>query len=52
MVSRKFFGAKGAPPQQQTKLSFSTKAKKEEVDEDVSAKENADPVPGLLSSHA
>ncbi|KAH7160041.1 ATP-dependent DNA ligase [Dactylonectria estremocensis] len=45
----KFFGAKGAPAQQ-TKLSFSTKAKKEEVKkdearkvEDVSAKENSDP---------
>ncbi|KAH8686741.1 hypothetical protein BGZ61DRAFT_354656 [Ilyonectria robusta] len=40
----KFFGAKGAPPRQQTKLSFSTKAKKEEAkqEEDVSAKENSD----------
>ncbi|KAF7541191.1 hypothetical protein G7Z17_g12030 [Cylindrodendrum hubeiense] len=40
----KFFGAKGAPPPQQTKLSFSTKAKKDETkqEEDVSAKENSD----------
>ncbi|KAF7560318.1 hypothetical protein G7046_g3818 [Stylonectria norvegica] len=41
----KFFGAKGAP-QQQTKLSFSTRAKKEETkkepDADVSAKEDSD----------
>jgi hypothetical protein len=55
---RKFFGAKGAPPQQQSKLSFSTKAdkKEEEVTEDedvkmesegdVSAKENSDPQKG------
>ncbi|PNY24697.1 DNA ligase [Tolypocladium capitatum] len=44
----KFFGVKGSPPPQQTKLSFATKAPKNEVvDEDgegdVSAKENADP---------
>jgi len=50
----KFFGAKGAPPQQQTKLSFASKAKPEPKDEpvegdgegDVSAKENADPDKG------
>ncbi|KAK7424976.1 ATP-dependent DNA ligase Cdc17 [Neonectria magnoliae] len=40
----KFFGAKSAPPTQQTKLSFSTKAKKHETkeEEDVSVKENSD----------
>jgi DNA ligase 1 len=43
---RKFFGTKGAPPKQQTKLSFAPKAAKkeqiEEVTEPVSAKENKD----------
>ncbi|CAM1502875.1 Fc.00g076510.m01.CDS01 [Cosmosporella sp. VM-42] len=42
----KFFGAKGAAPQKQTKLSFSTKAKKEEEvkdeEEDVNTEENSD----------
>ncbi|KAK0385819.1 hypothetical protein NLU13_6996 [Sarocladium strictum] len=36
----KFFGAKGAPPQQQSKLSFSTKADKKKEDPEV--KENED----------
>lgn len=37
MLRRKFFGAKGAPPQQQSKLSFSTKTdrKKKEEEEEV-----------------
>ena len=42
---RKFFGAKSAAPQKQTKLSFSTKAKevkKDEEEEDVSTKESSD----------
>ncbi|KAF4123235.1 DNA ligase 1 [Geosmithia morbida] len=42
----KFFGAKGAPPPQQTKLSFATKAgrnKKEETGADVEEKEISDP---------
>jgi DNA ligase-1 len=43
----KFFGAKGAPPQQQSKLSFATKAEKKtnakaEAEEEVSPKENGD----------
>lgn len=52
----KFFGVKDPAPQQQTKLSFATKApkKKEVVDEDgegdVSAKENADPETGEFYS--
>ncbi|KAH6890386.1 ATP-dependent DNA ligase [Thelonectria olida] len=41
----KFFGAKNAPPTRQTKLAFSTKAKKEEPkeEEEVDSKENSDP---------
>lgn len=41
---RKFFGVKNPAPQQQTKLTFATKARAVEGgDEDASAKENADP---------
>ncbi|KAG8415077.1 ATP-dependent DNA ligase Cdc17 [Metarhizium acridum] len=40
----KFFGAKNPAPQQQTKLTFATKARAVEGgDEDASAKENTDP---------
>jgi hypothetical protein len=48
----KFFGAKGAAPQQQTKLSFATKAKvaehedERDTEDDASAKENTDPDQG------
>lgn len=51
---RKFFGAKNAPPTRQTKLSFSTRTKKDEpkegeVDgEGVSSKENSDLEKGML----
>lgn len=41
---RKFFGVKNPAPQQQTKLTFATKARAVEGgDEDASAKENTDP---------
>ena len=53
---RKFFGAKNATPQQQTKLSFATKARGRDNDDvngdgddangHTSAKENADPEQG------
>jgi hypothetical protein len=52
----KFFGAKGAAPQQQTKLSFATKTKtktkvaededERDTEDDASAKENTDPDQG------
>jgi DNA ligase 1 len=49
----KFFGAKGGPPPQQTKLAFSSKAAKAEPscepEEDVSSKENSDPEKGTPS---
>lgn len=57
---RKFFGAKNGPPQQQTKLSFSTKAKKddakkgelkkEDTEEDVTTKELSETEKGTRSS--
>lgn len=59
-IYRKFFGAKGDGPQRQTKLSFSAKAGKkaepkesdaDAVEEEVSAKENADPAKGNYTDH-
>lgn len=50
----KFFGAQGAAPPRQSKLSFSTKAKKEETadsEEDTSVKENTDPEKGKNSPY-
>lgn len=44
-VYRKFFGAKGAPPTQQTKLSFSTNVAKKEVKQEVDMSADAEVPP-------